>query len=146
MSTQHDELSTKSAYEPKSSDRCARAEALAAACAADERALLGELREAGIRVTSVWDFVAEGGAPPKAVPILVSHLSVDHHERIWQGIVRALSVKHARAYALGVVTELYCAEERHERRRHLASAIGCMATLAEVQHLPDIEKYRGLFR
>ena len=60
-----------------------RVEALAVACSIDEQRLVLELREHEVYVTSVWDFIAFGGAPPKAVPILVAHLSTDHHERIW---------------------------------------------------------------
>ena len=123
-----------------------RVEELAAACAADEHALLRELRDHEIHVTSVWDFIASGGAPPRAVPILVAHLSMDHHERIWEGIVRALAVNHARAAALDVLTDLYKSESTRSRRSALAHAIGAMARCDEVQDLPDIESYRSSFR
>jgi len=123
-----------------------RVEALAVACSIDEQRLVLELREHEVYVTSVWDFIASGGAPPKAVPTLVAHLSTDHHERIWEGIVRALAVKHARPAAFDVLTELYRREERRSRRTALAHAIGAMARFDEVQDLPDIENYRSSFR
>lgn len=123
-----------------------RVEELAAACAADEHGLLRELRDHEIHVTSVWDFIASGGAPPRAVPILVAHLSVTHHERVWEGIVRALAVKHARAAALGVLSELYRVETTRTRRAALAHAIGAMARIDEVGDLPDIENYHSSFR
>jgi len=122
-----------------------RVEELAAACAIDESELLRDLRDRGINVTSVWDFIASGGAPPAAVPILVTHLSTQHHERIWEGIVRSLSVKHARAAALSVLTDLYRREESRSRRSVLAHAIGAMARLDEVQDLPEIETFRASF-
>lgn len=122
-----------------------RVEELAAACAADEHVLLRELRDHEIHVTSVWDFIASGGAPPRAVPILVAHLTMNHHERIWEGIVRALAVKHARVAALGVLSELYRSEGSRSRRSALAHAIGAMARFDEVEDLPDIENYRSSF-
>jgi hypothetical protein len=123
-----------------------RLEALAAACSLDVHQLVSELRDLGVRATSVWDLVAEGGAPPRAVPLLVSHLAMDHHERIWQGIVRALSVLHARSVALAPLMDQYRSATDAERRSILAGAIGSMARLDEVQDLPDIEKYHSLFR
>ena len=123
-----------------------RVEELAAACAVDEHALLVELRDHQIHVTSVWDFVASGGAPPRAVPILVAHLSRDHHERIWEGIVRALAVDHARGQALAALSELYRRETDRSRRSTLAHAIGAMARLDEVADLPEIESHRSSFR
>jgi hypothetical protein len=133
-------------YDARLAEQRERVAALAAACALDERELLLELRDAGVRVTSVWDFIAVGGATPAAVPILVAHLSRGHHERIWQGIVRALSVAHARGAALGVLSDLYRAETDRNRRWLLANAIGAMAELEEVRDLPDIEDYHSVFR
>lgn len=133
-------------YSARLAEQRERVAALAAACELDERELLLELRDAGVRVTSVWDFIAVGGAPPAAVPVLVTHLARDHHERIWQGIVRALSVKHARPGALTVLSELYRAEQDRDRKWLLAHAIGAMAELDEVRDLPDIEDYHAVFR
>ena len=146
MSTDNVRATTDPAHETALAEQRHRVEELAVACAADEHALLGELRDHEIHVTSVWDFIASGGAPPRAVPILVAHLSMNHHERIWEGIVRALAVKHARAAALGVLSELYRGESRRSRRAALAHAIGAMARLDEVGDLPDIENYRSSFR
>lgn len=137
---------TGAAHEAALVEQRHRVEELAVACAADEHALLGELRAHDIHVTSVWDFIASGGAPPRAVPILVAHLSMDHHERIWEGIVRALAVRHARPAAFAVLSDLYRREGSRSRRTALAHAIGAMASIDEVQDLPEIENYRSLFR
>lgn len=118
---------------------------LAEASAADERHLLQELHAVGVTTSSVWDFVAAGGAPPSAVPVLAAHLTQSHHPRVWEGIVRALSVKHARA-ALSRLSDAYRAEQLQSRRWVLANAIGSMARLAEVRELPNIDEYRALFR
>jgi hypothetical protein len=138
--------SSDEAYQTSLAEQRDRLAALAAACAVDEHQLVLQLRDLGVRATSVWDLIAEGGAPPRAVPLLVSHLVSTHHERIWEGIVRALSVLHARPLALPVLIDQYRAEGNAHRRGILAHAIGSMATLDEVQDLPDIETYRALFR
>ena len=126
--------------------RAAAIEGLAKACAADEAPLLGELRAAGVQVDSVYDFVNAGGAPPEAIPLLVAHLRKPHHPRIWEGIVRSLSVRHARDTALSILVELYGVETSPDRRFVLANAIGSMAKFAEVAQLDGIAQYRPLFR
>jgi len=145
MSTENPQAASDAAYQAGLAEQRHRVEELAAACAVDEHALVRELLDHGIHVSSVWDFIASGGAPQPAVPILVVHLAMDHHERIWEGIVRALAVKHARAAALSVLTEQYRKYESRSRRKALAHAISAMARLDEVQDLPDIESYRSFF-
>jgi hypothetical protein len=115
-------------------------------CTADEAELVAQLRSAGFLVASVQEYVASGGAPVGAVPILVSHLDQPHDPRIWETIVRALSVRHAHDAALPRLSQLYSAEKDPDRRWILANAIGAMAKLREVRHLPGIDQYHALFR
>ncbi len=124
----------------------AATEALARACADDEAELLAGLRAIGVAAASVYDFVNNGGAPVAAVPLLVAHLETPHHPRIWEGIVRSLSVRHARSDALPALRRAYLSEADPSRRWLIANAIGSMATLAEVCDLKDISTYRALFR
>ena len=145
MPTDNVQPANEAAHQAGLAEQRHRVEELAATCAVDEHALVRELREHGIDVTSVWDLIASGGAPPRAVHILVAHLTMRHHERIWEGIVRSLAVKHARVAAFGVLTDLYRQEEGRNRRKALAHAISAMARLDEVQDLPDIESYRSFF-
>lgn len=112
----------------------------------DQAHLISELQRAGLRVESVEEYVARGGAPLDAIPVLVSHLDRPHISRVWETIVRALSVRHAHDLALPRLSELYTREKDPSRRWLLANAIGSMAKLREVRHLPDIERYRALFR
>ncbi|MGI8548019.1 MAG: hypothetical protein ACR2M1_11915 [Gemmatimonadaceae bacterium] len=119
---------------------------LGRACAGDEAVLLEALRTVGAKVSSVYDFVNADGAPPIAIPILLAHLRLQRHPRIWEGIVRSLSVKHAHAAALPTLVELYSVEQDRDRRWVLANAIGSMAKFAEVAHLDGIDEYRPLFR
>jgi hypothetical protein len=133
-------------YEARMAAQAAATEELGRTCAADETRLLEELRAAGVRVTSVYDFVSAGGAPPEAIPVLVAHLREKHHPRIWEGIVRSLSVRHAREAALPTLVELYRAKVSRDRRWVLANAIGSMVKFAEVADLDGIDEYRPLFR
>jgi hypothetical protein len=146
MSTDNTQAASDAAYQAGLAKQRHRVEELAAACAVDEQVLVRELRDHGIHVTSVWDLIASGGAPPPAVPVLVAHLTMDHHERIWEGIVRSLAVTHARAAAFAVLTQQYRQYESRSRRTVLAHTIAAMARLDEVQDLPEIESYRSSFR
>jgi hypothetical protein len=140
------ELTQDSAYQARLKARGDLSSALEAACAADEVELVSALRAVAPSLMSVWDFVAIGGAPASTIDILVRHLYRPHHARIWEGIVRALSSKHARIGALEPLRQLYRAESDRDRRWLIANAIGSMAGFAEAQDLDDIEQYRGLFR
>ena len=124
----------------------AATEALERACAADEMDLLVALRAIGVTVGSVFDFVNGGGAPASAVPLLVEHLERPHHPRIWDGIVRSLSVRHARDLALPALCRAYRAEIDPNRRWVIANGLGSMAKLTEVSDLEGIDEYRALFR
>lgn len=121
-------------------------EALARECAADQSELLAALRGLGVQVGSIYDFVNSGGAPPAAIPLLVAHLDKPHHPRIWEGIVRSLSVHHARDHALPALKRMYRSEVDPSRRWVIANAIGSMAKLSEVRDLEGIDTYRALFR
>ncbi len=69
----------------------------------DEADLLRDVRSAGYEIDSVWDLVNNVRHPilerkfvgeyRGAYPVLVKHLVVQHHERIREGIIRALTVK-----------------------------------------------------
>lgn len=139
-------LAGDAAYQARLAARREQARSLAHACAVDERELVADLAKAGVSVTSVWDFIAMDGVPVEAVSVLVSHLQRPHHPRVWEGIVRSLSVKHAREAALGALSAAYRSESDPGRRWVLANAIGSMARLAEVRDLPNIDAYRALFR
>jgi len=140
------ELDGDPEYQARLAEQERRRAALAAECATDQRDLLQELQAVGVRAESIWDFVSAGGAPLSAVPVLAAHLTEAHHPRVWEGIVRALSVKHARESALSPLLIAYRAESDPSRRWVLANAIGSMARLAEVRDLPNIDEYRALFR
>ena len=132
-------------YQARVADRQANIDALSRVYRADEAALVAQLRARGIAVESVWDFVSTTDAPLDAIPILVAHLSESHHPRVWEGIVRALSVKRARGNAFESLKRFYVTETVESRRWLLANAIGAMAKFTEVKELPGIKEYRVLF-
>lgn len=71
-----------------------------------EKPLIDEVLETGIRVESVWNFVNTADKYPRAIPILIKHLSRPYHHRVKEGIVRALAVKEAKGIAnKAIITE-----------------------------------------
>lgn len=64
---------------------------------ADERGLVNELRNAGLRLDSVWDLVAagEGRSPTQATTILIRHLGERHQASVRSGIAMALATSPA---------------------------------------------------
>jgi hypothetical protein len=132
-------------YQARVADRQAKIDTLSEVYRADEAALVAQLRTRGIAVESVWDFVSTTDAPLDAIPILVAHLSEPHHPRVWEGIVRTLSIKRARDGAFESLKRFYVAETVESRRWLLSNAIGAMAKFTEVKELPGIKEYRVLF-
>ena len=62
----------------------------------EERPLLADLAAVGWQVESVWDLVNTAKRYPVAVPVLLEHLQRPYHNRIREGIARALTVPDAR--------------------------------------------------
>ncbi len=73
--------------------------------AQDERSLIEELSAVGYEIESIWDFVNNdnryeflrkfNGSYNSAYSILVKHLNIEHHPRVREGIIRALTEKDA---------------------------------------------------
>ena len=139
------ELEQDPSYQARVAERQASTDALSQVYRADEATLVAQLRARGSAVDSVWDFVSTTDAPLDAIPILVAHLSQSHHPRVWEGIVRALSIKRARDGAFEFLKRFYVTETIESRRWLLANAIGAMAKFTEVKELPGIEQYRAVF-
>ena len=140
-----DRLELDPNYQARAAERQANIDALSQVDRVDEAALVAQLRARGIAVESVWDFVSTTDAPLDAIPVLVAHLSEPHRPRVWEGIVRALSIKRARDGAFEALKRFYAAETLESRRWLLANAIGTMAKFTEVKELPEIGQYRTVF-
>ena len=63
---------------------------------AEEKPLVDDLYEAGYKLESVWNFVNTNRLYLGALPVLLKHVQLPYHERIKEGIVRALRVKEFR--------------------------------------------------
>ncbi len=91
------------AYLARVKERDARIEALAAEYAAEDALIAKQAKQLGYDIGSVWDFVNNSshsflprpflGPYERAYPMLVQHLRVRHHNRVREGIIRALIVK-----------------------------------------------------
>ncbi len=99
-----DKLKADRAFNAAQEETEAAAAVLAADVASDESRLVGEARSIGFDIDSVWDFVNVGakhaflrrrfnGPYGRAYPLLVSHLAIEHHPRVREGIIRALTVR-----------------------------------------------------
>src|SRR5262249_50860773 len=100
---------------------------------ADESALVRSIRGVGYDIDSLWDLVTNTPHPflerrfvgpyERAYPPLIEHLGIQHHPRIREGIIRALT---ARDGGVQVEAALFGAFEREsatELRWVLANAL-----------------------
>lgn len=92
-----------------------------------EAPLVDELRSAGFQVQSAWDLVNTPGSYPKAVPILLAHLSRPYPAAVREGIARALAVPDAKAVGWDVLIRLYRGESEERVKDGLAAAIAAAA-------------------
>lgn len=91
-----------------------------------EAPLVDELQAAGYQVQSAWDLVNTPGSYPKAVPILLAHLSRPYPAAVREGIARALAVREA-SCGWEVLTRLYRDEHEVRAKDGLAVAIAAAA-------------------
>lgn len=122
--------------------------------AKDQRELIEDLRAIGYEIESVWDFVNNdnhyeflrkfNGSYSSAYSILVEHLSIEHHPRIREGIIRALTEKDAnRVASEALITEFY--QEQDENLKWvLANALRTVLSRAQKAKHPEYKKvYNG---
>lgn len=125
--------------------RAARHAERARQIAADEAPIIAELVAVGVAASSVYDFVGKQPAPDLALPILVRHLSVEHHPRIREGLIRALGIPSAREIAFDQLCDAYRRERDPILRWVIANALSGMARFEEVAELPGIHEFADLF-
>lgn len=118
--------------------------------AADERGLIEDLVEAGYKVESVWDFVNnhnryeflrkfEGGYE-SAFSILVKHLDIEHHPRIREGIIRALTEKDANETASEALLAAFYHEKDSNLKWVLANALRTVLTRSQKAKHPEYKE------
>ena len=140
------ELATDAEYQRRLAERQTAAAARGAAVAADERDLVAELQLAGVKASSVYDFIGEHLAPAAAGAILVRHLSVPHIREVREGVIRALSCSHLRPAAFDALKGGFRQTTDPSERWLFANALAAMATLEELKfEVAGISEYAGLF-
>lgn len=91
-----------------------------------EAPLVAALRAAGVNVVSVWDLVNTRVRYPRAVPVLLEHLSKEYPDPIREGIARALATRDARP-AWDALVAQYRVETMRQTKDGLAVALGALA-------------------
>ena len=118
--------------------------------AADERGLIEELAEAGYEIESVWDFVNNNnrydflskfeGGYTSAYSILVKHLDIEHHPRIREGIIRALTEKDANETASDALLSAFYQEQDPNLKWVLANALRTVLTRSQKAKHPEYKE------
>lgn len=118
--------------------------------AADERGLIEELAEAGYEIESVWDFVNNNnryeflrrfeGGYTSAYSILVKHLNIEHHPRIREGIIRALTEKDANETASDALLAAFYQEQDSNLKWILANALRTVLTRSQKAKHPEYKE------
>lgn len=122
--------------------------------AEDEKDLIEELKVLGYDINSVWDFVNNNnryeflrqfdGEYISAYAILVKHLNIEHHPRIREGIIRALSEKNANSVASEALLCAFYKETDPNVKWVLANALRTVLTRAQKRkHSEYKEVYNG---
>lgn len=141
-------------YLARKAIRESETDALSEACRNDESELVAKLNELGLRVDSVWDLVNNAphailerkfyGSYEIAYPLLVKHLTLSHHPRIREGIIRSLTEKSAKGIASKQLLHELENESQQSHRWAIANALRTMLSRSELEeHLNVEEVYRA---
>lgn len=93
----------------------------------EEAPMITDLAKVGFEIGSVWDLVNTSKCYPAAIPTLLDHLRRPYHERIRNGIIRALTVKEAKGVAGSYILDELRRETDSENRWVLANALTVIA-------------------
>jgi len=124
------------------------------ALAEDERSIIEDLASIGYEIESIWDFVNNNnrheflrkfnGSYAGAYPILVKHLNIDHHPRIREGIIRALTENDANEVASESLLSEFYKEQDLKLKWVLANALRTVLTRSQKAKHPEYkEVYNG---
>jgi hypothetical protein len=121
---------------------------------ADEAELVSEIQRLGFDIESVWDLVNNRAHPvlrPRftgpylaAYPVLVAHLTRPHHQRIREGIIRALTERDAASIAAEPLLRELRTERNQMTRWVIANALRVLIPPKARRSFPEIdEAYRA---
>ena len=127
-------------------EREAKQQERARMLAENEAPLVADLNAAGFPVASVYDFVNSANTYEAALPILADHLVREYHERIHEGILRALSVPAAKQLVGDSLIAEFQNESDPNMRFVIANALSQMYLFSEVSHIGGISEHKALFR
>jgi HEAT repeat protein len=97
---------------------------------AEDARVTETLRFAGFRVDSVYDLVNSKEPYPTAVPILVRLLPELRHDRIKEGVARALTVPEAKPFVRDLIDEFRKMQPNEAPGEHAKWAIGNAISVA----------------
>jgi len=116
----------------------------------EEKPLLEDLSKVGLRLSSVYDLVNTKEHYPEAIDSLVDHLSKDYHEKIKEGIIRALAVKEAAGKATPTLVAEYhkLPKEKQNLRWIIGNTVYNTISAADVNEILKIvlDKRNGYSR
>jgi hypothetical protein len=100
-----------------------------------EQPIVQDLREAGVRVDSVWDLVNTSEPYPAALPVLMAHLDRGGYpERVMESVGRALAVKPSVVFWERLKAR-YLAPRNPGEEEGAAVALAACATPAQLDDL-----------
>lgn len=103
-----------------------------------EQPIVADLKDAGVRVDSVWDLVNTSAPYPAALPVLLKHLELGGYpERVMESLGRALAVKPAIVY-WDRLKALYLAPRDAGEEEGAAVALAASATEAQLDDLIEL--------
>jgi len=141
-------------YQARRAKQDAASAKKAAICAADEKELVEGIRKVGYDIDSVYDLVNNDPHPflvrrflgpyPRAYPILVMHLRIEHHPAIREGVIRALTIRDGGELVENALLEEFDRETGQHLRWVLANALKTAMPYSRRRRRPDIAAaFRG---
>ena len=142
------ELNNDPAYLARIAERDRRIEALAREYADEDSHIAREARKLGYKIGSVWDFINNDPHPflprpfvgpyERAYPMLVRHLRLQHHRKVREGIIRALTVRDGGRLVADALLAEFNVEKDPALRWVLANALRSAMPLKERKRHPEI--------
>jgi hypothetical protein len=142
------ELSADPEYRARVAERDRKIAAKVAEHASEDAILAREAAELGYAISSVWDFVNNSPHPflarkfigpyERAYPMLIRHLSLPHHPRVREGIIRALSVRDGGTILANHLLNEFLSEPDTNLKSVLANALRVAMPYNQRRRHPEI--------